>query len=292
MTKLIVLTLYELFVAGVTVLAAATILDVLNRAGGRLILRAFGSRVCLAATALSTVLHELSHAIMCLLFLHRIESMEFFSFDPVTGRSGFVRHRWDTESLYQRAGNFFVGIAPMLAGVPLLVLSGSVCGVRTGSALGYQVAWSGSATHWTGTAVTHYLMTPLLSGITDLFTVHNLTNPYFYIYLPAAFIVCRAMAPSLPDLRGSGIGAAAAGVLTFLANTVAFFLGYNPWGFLGTIVAVSSAIIHVVGSAIAVSLFFLGILWVLSLAVGRKRREAGAEVFRRSYGDGNQDKKR
>ena len=122
--------------------------------------------------------------------------------------------------------------------------------------------------------------------------MHNLTHPYFYVYLPAAFIVCRAMAPSLPDLRGSGIGAAAVGVLTFLANIVAFFLGQNPWGFLGTIIAVSSAILHIVGSAIAVSLFFLGILWVLSLAAGRKRCEAGAEVFRRSYGDGNQDKKR
>jgi hypothetical protein len=269
MTKLIVLTLYELFVAGVTVLTAATILDVLNRAGGRLILRAFGSSVCLAATAVSTVLHELSHAIMCLLFLHRIESIEIFSFDPVTGRSGFVRHSWDAGSLYQRAGNFFIGIAPMLAGVPLLLLSGALCGIRSSFAIG-KVAWSGGTTPWTGAAVTSYVVAPLLSGITGLFTVDNLTNPYFYVYLPAAFVVCRAMAPSLPDLRGSGIGAAAVGVLMFLANIVAFFFGHNPWGFLGTIIAVSSVILHAVGSAIAVSLFFLGILWALRLAAGQK----------------------
>jgi hypothetical protein len=268
MTKLIVLTLYELIVAGVTVLVAATILDFLNRAGGRLILRVSGRRVYLAVTAASTVLHELSHAIMCLFFLHRIEHMEIFSFDPVTGRSGFVQHRWDTGSLYQEAGNFFIGIAPMIAGVPLLLLSWAACGIRTGFALGYPMAWSGNTSHWTGSSIIRYVMAPLLSGITDLFTVHNLINPYFCVYLPVAFVICRAMAPSLPDLRGSGTGAAAVGVLMFLANVVAFFFGHNPWGFLGTIVAVSSAILHAVGSAIALSLFFAGILLALRLAGG------------------------
>ncbi len=270
MTKLIVLTLYEFFVAGITVLIAATILDLLNRAGGRLILRAFGSRAYLAATGASTVLHELSHAIMCLLFLHRIDSMEIFSFDPVTGRSGFVRHRWDTGSLYQEAGNFFIGIAPMLAGVPLLLLLGAACGIRAGFAFGHPLAWSGGTALWTGAAVARHVMAPLLSGITGLFTVDNLTNPYFYVYLPAALVVCRAMAPSLPDLLGSGIGAAAVGVLMFSANAVAFFFGHNPRAFLGAIVAVSSAILHAVGSAIAVSLFFFGILWVFRLAARQK----------------------
>lgn len=270
MTKLIVLTLYELFVAGVTVFTAATILELLNRAGGRLILRAFGSKVYLAATAMSTVLHELSHAIMCFLFLHRIESMAIFSFDPVTGRSGFVRHNWDNGSVYQTAGNFFIGIAPMLAGVPLLLMSGAACGIRTGSAFGLQLAWADGTTHWTGTAVIRSVMAPLLSGITGVFTVDNFTNPYFYVYLPVAFILCRSMAPSLQDLRGSGTGAAALGVLLFLVNVAALFFGRNPWGFLGTIAAFSSAILRVVGSAIAVSLFFLGILWMLRFAAGQK----------------------
>ncbi len=66
---------------------------------------------------------------MCLLFLHRIESIKIFSFGPVTGRYGFLRHSWNAGSLYQRAGSFFIGIAPMLAGIPLLLLSGAACGI-------------------------------------------------------------------------------------------------------------------------------------------------------------------
>ena len=270
MTRVVVLTLYELFVAAVTVLTAATILELLNRTGGRLVLRTFGGRAYLAIALVSTVLHELSHAIMCLLFLHKIESMTVFSFDPTTGRTGFVRHRWDTGSLYQEAGNFFIGIAPMLAGVPLLLLAGAACGVRTGSSFGYRAAWSGDATLWTGTILARHVMVPLLSGIAGVFTMDNLANPYFYIYLPAAFVICRAMTPSFPDLKRSGLGAAALGVLMFLANIVVYFFAHNPRGFLTTIVAASSTILHAVGSAIAVSLFFFVILCAVRLAAGRE----------------------
>ena len=48
--------------------------------------------------------------------------MALFSPDPVTGRSGYVRHSWHAGSPYQKAGNFFIGIAPMITGVPLLLL--------------------------------------------------------------------------------------------------------------------------------------------------------------------------
>lgn len=103
-------------------------------------------------------------------------------------------------------------------------------------------------------------MAPLLSGIAGLFTVDNLSNPYFYAYLPAAFVMCRVMTSSLPDLRGSGMGATAAGVIMVPANMVAFFFGDDPWGLLNAIFAVSSSILCVVGSAIAANMLFLGIL--------------------------------
>lgn len=270
MSGLIVLTLYELLVISITVLATATVLDILNRVAGRLILRAFGSTVYLAATAPSTVLHELSHAIMCLIFLHRIERMEIFSLDPATGRLGYVRHSWDTGSLYEKAGNFWIGIAPMVAGVPLLFLAGATCGIRTDFARGLRVALSGGATHWTGPAVARYVIAPLLSGFAGVFTMDNFVNPYFYLYLPAAFVLSRAMAPSLLDLKGSGMGVTALVVLIFAVNVVAAFFGHDPRSFAATVVAAFSTVLQIVGSAIAVTLFFLAILWALGLAVRRK----------------------
>ena len=80
--------------------------------GPRLYLVAFGW--------LGTAVHELGHAAMCLLFRHRIEEMRLL--DPSLSRSalGYVVHSWDRRSLWQRAGNLFVGVAPVLLGAGVI----------------------------------------------------------------------------------------------------------------------------------------------------------------------------
>jgi hypothetical protein len=269
MTRLILLSLYEMLVLGITVLIAAALLDLVNRSVGRSILRRFGSAAYFATTAPSTGLHELSHAIMCILFLHRIESMALFSYDPVTGRSGYVRHCWNTGSLYQKAGNFFIGVAPMISGVLLLFLLGKQCGVHFDAGRGAQLALSGASAHWTGPAVARHITGPLLAGFTGLVTPNNFANPYFYLYLPAALIVSRAMAPSLQDLKGSWLGVAALTVFVVLANGAALFFWHDPAGLTAAITTGASLLLRVVGSAMALSLFALFILWVAGLV---KRR--------------------
>jgi hypothetical protein len=246
MIRLIVLSLYEILILGITVLIAAMVLDLINRSVGGCILRQFGNAAYLAATALSTGLHELSHAIMC-------------------------RHTWRIGSSYQKVGNFFIGIAPMITGVPLLLLLGAKCGVRLDVTRGVQVALSGGSTHWTGPAVARHVIGPLLGGFTGLFTRDNFANPYFYLYLPAALVISRAMAPSLQDLRGSGMGAAALTVFVVLANAVALFFWRDLSGLAAVITACSSALLRVVGSATALSLFALCLLWVIGLIARRRR---------------------
>ncbi len=271
MMGLILLSFYEVLILGITVLVAAALLDLINRNLGGCILQRFGSGAYLATTALSSGLHELSHAIMCLFFLHRIESMALFSPDPVTGRSGYVRHSWDAGSPYQKAGNFFIGIAPMMTGVPLLLLSGAECGIRPGFSRAVQVALSGGVTHWTGPAVARRVIGPLLAGFTGVFTLDNFANPYFYLYLPVALVISRAMAPSLEDLKGSWMGAAALTGFVLAANALALFFWRDLSGLAAVIVSYSSVVLGVVGSATAVSLFALCILRVIDLAVRWRR---------------------
>jgi hypothetical protein len=270
MVRLIVLSLYEMLILGITVLIAAMVLDLINRSLGGCILRRFGSGAYLATTAVSTGLHELSHAMMCLFFLHRIESIAIFSFDPATGRSGYVRHTWHASSAYQKAGNFFIGIAPMITGVALLLLLGTKCGIHFDVNRAVQVALSGGSAHWTGPAVARHVIGPLLAGFTGLFTLDNFANPYFYLYLPAALVVSRAMAPSLQDLKGSMLGAAALTIFVVLANAVALFFWRDLSGLAAVITACSSALLRVVGSATALSLFALCVLWVIDMIARRK----------------------
>lgn len=64
-------------------------------------------------------LHELSHAVMAVLFGHRIIRIKWFGFGS-GGLYGCVEHSWNTRSLYQRIGLFFIGIAPFMAAIIVL----------------------------------------------------------------------------------------------------------------------------------------------------------------------------
>ena len=67
-----------------------------------------------------TIVHETGHALFCLLFRHKIEEMRLFAPSP-DGTLGYVRHTWEKKSLFQRAGNFFIGTGPVILGVGVIV---------------------------------------------------------------------------------------------------------------------------------------------------------------------------
>ena len=72
-------------------------------------------------TAPGVVVHELGHALFCPLFRHRIVEMKFFSPQP-DGTLGYVNHRYDPGSRFQRIGNFFIGTGPIWLGLAVLYL--------------------------------------------------------------------------------------------------------------------------------------------------------------------------
>jgi hypothetical protein len=63
-----------------------------------------------------TPIHEISHLIVAVLFGHKIDKVVLFQRNK-SGTLGFVYHRWNSNSLYQSTGNFFIAIAPLIASV-------------------------------------------------------------------------------------------------------------------------------------------------------------------------------
>ena len=94
--------------------------------GQTIALRAFHAStykiVYLLFTSFGVIFHELSHALMAMLFRHNIKEIVFFKPDPYSSSLGYVSHSYNLNSIYQSAGNFWIGFAPLFM-APLYVLA-------------------------------------------------------------------------------------------------------------------------------------------------------------------------
>jgi len=60
--------------------------------------------------------HELSHAFFALVFGHKISEIALFEPNSNGESLGHVSHSYNKNSIYQKTGNFFIGISPLLFG--------------------------------------------------------------------------------------------------------------------------------------------------------------------------------
>lgn len=74
----------------------------------------YGKAVCYITGAVGTPLHECAHALFCLIFGHKITKIKFFQINSADGTLGYVQHAYNSKNIYQKVGNFFIGIAPIV----------------------------------------------------------------------------------------------------------------------------------------------------------------------------------
>jgi hypothetical protein len=181
----------------------------------------FGRKGAYAVAWLGVPVHELGHALFCLVFFHRIEELKLFEPDPVTGTLGYVLHTWSRRNPWQVLGNLFIGIGPVITGCAALVavfyflvpdgqqawqsiLSG-VGGVYAGYSLGSYLAVLQSST---------------FSMVQAIFTGSNLSGWGFWVFCYLSICIASNIRLSVSDIRGT---------LPGLGWAVLPFLAYNAW---------------------------------------------------------------
>lgn len=90
-----------------------------------LIVKRYGLRAQSYWGCLGIVVHEGSHALLALLFLHHIDQIKLFVAPKAaitTTQLGYVAHSYHPHNLYQRLGNFFIGQAPFMGIIACMML--------------------------------------------------------------------------------------------------------------------------------------------------------------------------
>lgn len=168
-----------------------------------LAMRQFGGKGIYLSAIVGTPVHEISHAVMCLPFRHKIDEIALFKPDG-SGTLGYVTHSYNPSSLWQEIGNFFIGAAPLFGGTATIYLLTSL--LLPNSQEIFQTIQASVETYVSVSGVISFF-TALYAALSDLASVLFVTakaEPLrfaLWAYLTAS--VSLHLSPSPVDMKGS-----------------------------------------------------------------------------------------
>lgn len=180
---------------------------------------------------IGTPVHELGHAVFCILFGHKILEMKLYSPNSKDGSLGYVNHAYNSKSIYQNIGNFFIGAGPIIFGsLVLYVLSYylvpemrvAFSDIESESQMFVQLLQG----QYSG-LLAAFLDTTKLT-LSSLFARENLSDFRFWIFLYLAISISSHMQLSPPDIKGAKGGLISIVILIFILNL--FILGLEATG--------------------------------------------------------------
>jgi hypothetical protein len=82
----------------------------------------FGNNLIMKTALIGTPIHEIGHAVMCLLFGHKIKEIKLFQRNKESGVLGYVTHAYNKRNLYQVLGNLFIALGPIISCILVISL--------------------------------------------------------------------------------------------------------------------------------------------------------------------------
>lgn len=200
--------------------------------------KSFGYRAEIYVTAwIGTPVHELGHAIFCILFGHRIRKITLFKPNTRDGSLGSVEHSYNTRNIWHNIGNFFIGSGPLIFGSLVILLL--IRFLLPNGETTYGVVNAGSTPANTDmselTGFLHNIAHQAVSAIPVIFSKVNLTHWLFWLFLYLSLAISSHMSLSPPDVKTMWKGLLAILLLMFVFNLVylLFFSEHNNILFKG-----------------------------------------------------------
>lgn len=226
--KVTLLTLSQLISIFGILFIFGLILYFLARSTRRVYQKSTGSTLDIIVTGwIGTPVHEIGHAIFCLLFLHRITEIKLFDPNPDDGSIGYVNHSYNPKSIYQRIGNFFIGVGPIIFGSVVLYAAMYYL-VPNFKTVFAEIERHSAAIHAMGLSNWQVIRQSLadatnvtLSALTDQ---SNFSQWQFWLFIYISMCVASHMQLSPPDIKHATGGFITLVIFIFLLNLVVFFL--------------------------------------------------------------------
>jgi hypothetical protein len=228
------------------------------------LLKTFGKKGIIATNFIGTTVHELSHYIMCIIFLHKVDKVKLFSFKlNESGVLGEVQHSYNKKSIYQRIGNFFIGVAPIFVGAIVLILSirlllpTAFIRILEGKTISNFLA---SLEFTTLAGYISSIIDVLRNCLKYIFTIENFTSIRFWIFIIIAFSVSTHMTLSKADLRNSKDGLITIFLLSILVSII-LMLFYSYKSFIFRLLILFNSFLILI---LSIGLFFSILSFLIS----------------------------
>lgn len=200
--------------------------------------KSFGARSEIYFTAwIGTPVHELGHAVFCVLFGHRIRKITWFKPNAKDGSLGSVEHSYNSRNIYHNIGNFFIGAGPLFFGSLVIMLLIRFL-LPSGSDVFELLKSDPSTSKSEASGIIGFLSAiagQTLSVIPAIFSVENLSRWQFWLFMYLSLAVSSHMALSPPDFRQMWRGLLVIVLLIFVISLIyaIFFNTSNNFRFPG-----------------------------------------------------------
>ena len=132
---------------------------------------------------------------------------------------GYVQHSFNPDSVYQQAGNFFIGIAPIFGGAfSIIAFMKLIIPQAYNSFINILV----KSLHIIALnkITIEGIMNSYLGLIKVIFSLKNFENPYFYIFLFIIICISLHMSLSSADIKGASMGLLFIFIILFILNAL------------------------------------------------------------------------
>ena len=221
-----------------------------------------GPKILLATGVIGTPIHELSHALMCLIFGHKISEIKLYKPNAAEGTLGYVSHSYNKKNIYHQIGNFFIGIAPVLAGggaiilLLLLLLPDAYDEVMLGMN-------NMGSVELTTISVTEYFSFIWVS-VCAMFSPENFDSWQGWVFIILAFMIASHTEMSSSDLKSGGKGLVFVLIILALVDAVLYFLLPD---FFSAFTDLTQSFALALSAFLSLSVIFLLALLLLALVI-------------------------